>query len=269
MTLKEKLLSLGYFEDNQFLDFYCALIEQNKSNKKQIHQTELHHIIPRAVFKLLNKNSVSKSHTAEVNKNNLIHLSYKDHALAHYYLALCSKNEYKKSACFTFTRMIANIYKDKRPKLEDIEEIDLTKYEELRLEAVKLMLENPKLQNKYSYDIDKEKISKEDLYKYYIIEDHSYAECLEHFNTSIAVMRKLMKEYNIYKNIYKNMGQNPELKNIITKDKLYNYYIVENHSWHETLKYFGISQGVLCKLLKEYQIKKGLSQRRDLIKKNI
>lgn len=33
--LKEKLLGLGVFEDNEYLDFYCNLIENNRNTKRE------------------------------------------------------------------------------------------------------------------------------------------------------------------------------------------------------------------------------------------
>lgn len=91
MNLKEKLLSLGCFEDNEYLDFYCKLVEQNSTTKKEKHKTQLHHIIEKCYY---------KKHNLKVDnsKENLVYLLYKDHVIAHYYLALCSKDKYYKFA---------------------------------------------------------------------------------------------------------------------------------------------------------------------------
>ena len=45
-NLKEKLLSLGIVEDNEYLDFYCTLIENNRDTKREKYKTQKHHIIP-------------------------------------------------------------------------------------------------------------------------------------------------------------------------------------------------------------------------------
>lgn len=43
---------------------------------------------------------------------------------------------------------------------------------------------------------------------------------------------------------------------MIEKDKLYTYYIIENHSREETMQYFNVSLNILKKLLSQYGIKK-------------
>ena len=83
--LKEKLLSLGVFEDNEYLDFYCDLIESNRNTKREKFKTQKHHIIPRCYFKY-------KNLEIDNSKNNLVNLSYVNHIMAHYYLCLCINN---------------------------------------------------------------------------------------------------------------------------------------------------------------------------------
>lgn len=198
-TLKQTLLDLGFFENNKFLDLYLSLIQSNLKTDYKSGVTERHHIIPRAIFKLLGEDSVSKAPNKKVNKNNIVNLSYKDHLLAHYYLALSSKDKYKKLACYSFTRMIGQIYKDKRPTLESFSEIDIDIYEQLKYEANKYMLENTKIRNKHIYKEDFERISIESLYEYYIIQKHTIPECATYFNTTCANISSILKYYNIYK----------------------------------------------------------------------
>lgn len=227
MTLKkEKLLSLGYFIDNEYLDFYCELINKNINNIKEENKTELHHIIPRAVYKLSGIESASKAPNKQVNKNNLVNLKYKDHLLAHYYLCLCANKEYKKAACYTFTRMVSVINKEKRPTLDSFSNCNLEEYEKLKYEANLYMIENRKVRNKHIFKDDLNRISVTDLYNYYIIEKHTMKECAVKFNTTqntIGLILKLNK-------IYKKLGYNPDIFNIITKEMLYTYYITEEHS---------------------------------------
>lgn len=80
------MLSTGLFEENDFFNKYCDLIEQNETTKKQRYKTQKHHIIPVVVYKIFNMDGVNKA-------DNLVNLLYKDHILAHYYLALCAKQE--------------------------------------------------------------------------------------------------------------------------------------------------------------------------------
>lgn len=84
--LKEYLLIKRQFVDNEFLDKYCTLVQRNYKTSQRAGCTNKHHIVPRAWFKLNDQpvdNSVS----------NLVNLQYRDHVLAHYYLALCTENE--------------------------------------------------------------------------------------------------------------------------------------------------------------------------------
>ena len=49
--LKQELLLLGVFKNNEYLDQYVTLIKQNKDTKKEKFITEQHHIIPRVYYK--------------------------------------------------------------------------------------------------------------------------------------------------------------------------------------------------------------------------
>ena len=86
MTLKEKLMSLEVFIDNQYFNKYIELIETNLMTKKQKDVTQSHHIIPRYYFK---HNNIDIDNT----KENRVNLKYSDHILAHYYLSMCCINE--------------------------------------------------------------------------------------------------------------------------------------------------------------------------------
>lgn len=98
-NLKQTLLSLDFFEDNEYLDFYCALIEQNLNTVAIKNITEKHHIIQRKLFTLLNKD-------IDNSKTNLVNLTHFDHCKAHYYLCLCTKGKLKYSNQHSFMRMV-------------------------------------------------------------------------------------------------------------------------------------------------------------------
>ena len=105
-NLKEKLLSLDVFLDNEYLDFYCTLIENNKNTKKEKFKTERHHFIPVDYYKIKNNLKTRKEalSIADRDVNNFkVNLYYKDHVLAHYYLYFCINDEYLKNSnrsCF-------------------------------------------------------------------------------------------------------------------------------------------------------------------------
>lgn len=90
MNIKEKLIEIGFAIDNEYLQKYCELIDSNKDREKVKHSTHCHHIIPRYYFE---HNRISIDNTSD----NLVNLLFKDHILAHYYLANCCNEEYKKS----------------------------------------------------------------------------------------------------------------------------------------------------------------------------
>lgn len=83
MILKETLMSLNVFIDNEYFDEYIDIINNNIDRKREKFKTQKHHIIPRAYFKH-NKLLLDNS------DNNIVNLLYKDHILVHYYLCQCT-----------------------------------------------------------------------------------------------------------------------------------------------------------------------------------
>lgn len=90
-NLKNYLLSLDIVEDNDFLEKYIYLINNNLTTEKEKYKTQTHHIVPKCYFRH-NNLSVDDS------SSNTVNLQYKDHLLAHYYLSLCAKEEWFKIA---------------------------------------------------------------------------------------------------------------------------------------------------------------------------
>lgn len=85
-ALKLKLLNLNMVQDNEYLDKYVNLIENNQLQEPIINNTQQHHIIPRWYFKHCQL-SIDDS------PDNLVNLFFKDHILAHYYLSLFTTGE--------------------------------------------------------------------------------------------------------------------------------------------------------------------------------
>lgn len=81
--IKECLLDKGIVYDNEYLNKYVNLIYSNIDRPKETFKTNRHHIIPRSYYKM---NNVEVDNSSD----NLVNLMYKDHALAHYYFALCT-----------------------------------------------------------------------------------------------------------------------------------------------------------------------------------
>lgn len=100
--LKCKLLGIGIVKDNEYLDKYCELVINNKDTAYKIHKTQSHHIIPRYYYK-------NNDPTLDKDVNNKVNLLYKDHILAHYYLALCSSSTQLMSKNVSAVHKMTNI----------------------------------------------------------------------------------------------------------------------------------------------------------------
>lgn len=119
--LKEILQKYEWIVDNEFLNLYIQLCENNehckfcRENKDGINGYELHHIIPRMIIK-------------DDSENNVVKLKYADHVLAHYYLSQCvDKNSiYYHGILSAFTIMIGNendiSLNELKNKLSELEE---------------------------------------------------------------------------------------------------------------------------------------------------
>lgn len=103
-----------------------------------------------------------------------------------------------------------------------------------------------------------------DLYHQYIILGKTRNECADYFKCSDTTVSRFLKQYNIKKeHIIKHLVEEtksnlPYNKIIISKEQLYNVYIIQNKSIKETASYFGCSIPPIRRLLKEYNIKKSV-----------
>lgn len=102
--LKDYLLSLGCFIDNQFLDEYLELVRQPFSNSSY---SEKHHVIPVSFY--ITDYSVDR-HLVEAialedPNNKLVKLSYNDHFYAHWLLYKCTTGKVKSANAKTIIAM--------------------------------------------------------------------------------------------------------------------------------------------------------------------
>lgn len=97
MNIKDRLLTTGMFIENEFLESYVKLVEENINNDKVKYVTSAHHVVPRYVYKRLGID-VNNSAT------NIVNLTFLDHMLAHFYLAKCASDEtgFYSNACSLF-----------------------------------------------------------------------------------------------------------------------------------------------------------------------
>ena len=118
MELKEKLLDLGIFENNEYLDKYCDLIINNSNTSIQKGITNSHHIIPAYYFRF-------KKIPVDSSKKNMVNLIFTDHIKAHYYLEKCSVQEFKGKNIFAIFKLCGtDIGKIQLEKLEN--NLDIT-----------------------------------------------------------------------------------------------------------------------------------------------
>jgi hypothetical protein len=145
---KKLLLSTGFFEDNSFLDTYLSLIKDKSYQSPIVGKTQLHHILPRSYYKIIN---------AEVDNSleNVVNLLYVDHIYAHYLLALCTNRELQNSMCIAFW-MVSHLRKDEFERLTDADRDTVQKLYEQR---EKLNHREPPNKGKKMSDAQKKKIS--------------------------------------------------------------------------------------------------------------
>ena len=107
-------------------------------------------------------------------------------------------------------------------------------------------------------------IDLEELYNYYIVEEHSDRECMIKFNLpTISAFYRLCNKYNIFKdNETKNKAK------LLSKEDIVQYYIIEEHDLGECLEHFEVTKKVFIYALNYYNIKKydGNTKERKMIK---
>lgn len=128
MNIKEKLLETGLIQNNEYLSQYVQLITDNLFTLKQKGRTQLHHVFPRCLSKILG---------LKVDPF-VINLLYKDHLIAHCLLALASKENIFKHYNMCAVNHIIGVINDDFDFV-DLELLQLA-YEDSRQQAI---LNNP------------------------------------------------------------------------------------------------------------------------------
>ena len=120
MITKKELITSGLVLDNEYLSKYIELVTSSDYTEKIPGLTQKHHIIPRFYYR-------DNGMPINENADNIVYLTFKNHILAHYYLALCSDKKYrfKNELAFMRTSNFRNI-----PKLKDFMET-LGKYDDI------------------------------------------------------------------------------------------------------------------------------------------
>jgi len=118
----EKLKSIELFDENEYFYKYVNLIEENLHTTPERFKTEKHHIIPLCYYKLMFncKDRKEAEIFSKQDYNEIIHLSYRNHLLAHVYLCLCAKPQTKLKYALSYAvRNVTSKLKNKA-KIHDI-----------------------------------------------------------------------------------------------------------------------------------------------------
>ena len=134
-NILEKLVRTNLFDtESQYLKLYVKLIISNLNQEKIKFKTQEHHIIPKSYY---------KDNCLEVDnsKDNLVNLLYKDHILAHYYLALASTDKLFR---YQNTMAIQHVFGNKHVNCEEINisTLNLDLYQSLYEEAMQHQKDN-------------------------------------------------------------------------------------------------------------------------------
>ncbi|MCK9470197.1 MAG: hypothetical protein M0Q88_00395 [Bacilli bacterium] len=127
MDIQSKLLKLNIFENNEFFQKYVYLLETNRDTEKIKFKTASHHIIPKSFCKKLGIK-------VDNSKSGVINLSHRDHALAHYYIAMCTKDDYLRYSSISAIQHIIGF--NKKMNQENIDQFieNLDSYQALKEE---------------------------------------------------------------------------------------------------------------------------------------
>lgn len=118
------------------------------------------------------------------------------------------------------------------------------------------------------YDIHKNKrkhedLTKEQLCRLYIEENKTAAEIGKMYNCSKSVVVRLLREFKL------NIKLSNQLKdNRLSRDKLYDYYIIQGKSAREIAESYGCHASYIERLLSDYAIKKFKKKMHEIIPKD-
>lgn len=118
MNIKDRLLLTSIFEDNEWLDKYCELVDKKEKKRKNLDErTQIHHILPRYYYKQL---GIPIDNSLE----NTVELSFNQHILAHYFLYNCSLGGMKQANLGAFALLTGG------KRIKNFDAIDLKEQKE-------------------------------------------------------------------------------------------------------------------------------------------
>ncbi len=237
--IKQILLNTNCFEDNEWLDKYCELIEINKDTQAEKGKTNKHHIIPKCYYK---NNNLAIDNSQE----NLVNLFYKDHILVHYYLCLCTKDKLKHQLEYAFKRMIPNI-RLKRYNLNNFEIEKLPLFQTIYESWLKYRSDIMKTNNPSKREEVRKLMSKSR--KDYIITHYTKIKEKNKLMMTDEVKDKIRKSNLISHNTLESKLKSSKNQSEIWKDPSYRQ---KQHQTRQSLKYKDLMASKMTGKLKGY-----------------
>lgn len=112
-------------------------------------------------------------------------------------------------------------------------------------------------------------IDNELLIKMYINDNKKLKECAEYFGVSIPKIRRTLRKLGIYKDKELISDYENTKKIRLDKEKLYQYYVLENHSLEETAQYFNVDRGIVIKNNRDYKFEKDKEAKQQVLERGM
>jgi len=220
---------------------------KNKLSAKAIGKK--YKIDEETVLNRLNKYNIEKSNITIKKKHEVIKsILYDQYIIQNKSIDLISKenkvSEKYISKCLSELKIFKSKDKIKESQKHTLNS-NYTKQELKKLYKKRAIHQTIDLENRYTEALNN--ITKENFYKYYIEENHTKKEVLEHYNISNKIFKKLYIYFNINKYEY--------LKNKApSKEELYQLYLVEKKSIKQIAIESKCSRTVINRLIIKYNL---------------
>lgn len=135
--------------------------------------------------------------------------------------------------------------------VQRIDKESIAKYYDVHVELINRIIKHYglKKESKYkSFQYLIDNLDKEEFLNFY--KKHNIFDTAKYYETSVENISKYCKHIGYVKDKF------VEDQEKVSREDLYQYYIVENHSYYEAAKHFGISTWSLDKLKRLYGIEK-------------
>lgn len=95
---------------------------------------------------------------------------------------------------------------------------------------------------------EKINLTKENLYEYYIVQNHSRKECSEHFQCKLSQLKQILLKERIVKM--------PLKYDLISDSEVYEYYVTQNHNLSDTCKHFNCNGQIILDKIHKLGVRK-------------